>query len=134
MGMGYLNIFSTVYFSYCNEQLIYLCMYIFSCFLLSNILLLVSYILSPLDTNFEKLSSYECGFEPFSNGQLMFNIQFFVVGILFMIFDLELVYLFPFVVNLGSLSMGCYLLVIIFICILIIGFIYEWNKGALDWV
>jgi NADH-quinone oxidoreductase subunit A len=65
---------------------------------------------------------------------LVFNIQFFIVGILFMLFDLELAYIFPWIFNLGSLSIFCYFLMIFFLILLIIGFIYEWKKGALDWI
>jgi NADH:ubiquinone oxidoreductase subunit 3 (subunit A) len=89
------NIFNHIYYSYFNEQYTYLYLYILASFLLTILLFLVSFILSPKKLSFEKSSSYECGFEPFGSGHLVFNIQFFIVGILFMIFDLELAYLFP---------------------------------------
>jgi NADH:ubiquinone oxidoreductase subunit 3 (subunit A) len=84
-----------VYYSYFNEQHMFLFIYSIFSFFLTSILFILAFILSPKEVSFEKLSSYECGFEPFSDGHLIFNIQFFVVGILFMIFDLELAYLFP---------------------------------------
>ena len=89
------NVFNNLYYSYFNEQYFYLYFYVISSFLLSFLLFFIAFLLSPKKSNFEKNSSYECGFEPFSDGHIMFNIQFFIVGILFMIFDLELAYLFP---------------------------------------
>lgn len=128
------NIFNHIYYSYFNEQYIYLSLYILASFILTILLFLVAFILSSKKLSFEKSSSYECGFEPFGSGHLVFNIQFFIVGILFMIFDLELAYLFPWIFNLGSLSVFCYFLMIFFLILLVIGFIYEWKKGALDWI
>lgn len=84
---------------------------------------------------FEKGSPYECGFESFEgDAHMVFNIQYVVVGVLFMIFDLELAYLFIWVLYLGILSWFSFWLVIFFLFLLIIGFIYEWKKGALDWL
>ena len=98
------------------------------------ILFCLAFFLSQSDSTFEKLSAYECGFEPFGGAQAVFHIQFFIVGILFTIFDLELAYLFPWATNLGSLPRFCFWLMIFFLILLIIGFVYEWRKGALDWV
>ncbi len=85
--------------------------------------------------SFEKGSPYECGFEPFiSNIYLMFNIQYFLVGILFLLFDLEIVYLITWVLYLGSLSVFSFWVVLAFLGLLVIGFIYEWKNGALEWV
>jgi NADH:ubiquinone oxidoreductase subunit 3 (subunit A) len=89
------NIFNFIYYSYFNEQYNYLCLYFLSSLILTLLLFLIAFFLSPKQLSFEKSSSYECGFEPFGNGHLIFNIQFFIVGILFMIFDLELAYIFP---------------------------------------
>lgn len=74
---------------------------------------------------FEKHSPYECGFEPFGDAQAVFNIQFFIVGLLFMIFDLELAFLFPWVLNLGNLPLFSFFIMIFFLILLTIGFIYE---------
>ena len=74
------------------------------------VLFTVGFSLSPKEINFEKTSSYECGFEPFGDAHSIFNIQFFVVGILFMLFDLELAYLFPWVFSLGSLPLFSFFL------------------------
>tara|TARA_B110000261_G_C13001681_1_gene324508 strand:- start:138 stop:452 length:315 start_codon:yes stop_codon:yes gene_type:complete len=89
------DIFETIYYSYFEEQHTYLLIYVLISFCLTMILFFVGFLISPKEITFEKSSSYECGFEPFSDGHLIFNIQFFIVGILFMIFDLELAYLFP---------------------------------------
>lgn len=96
------------------------------------ILFFLAFYLSPKEVSFEKTSPYECGFEPFGDGHLIFNIQFFIVGILFMIFDLELAYLFPWVVHLGNLNFFSFFIMIFFLIFLIIGLVYEWKKGALD--
>jgi NADH:ubiquinone oxidoreductase subunit 3 (subunit A) len=128
------NIFNFIYYSYFDEQYTYLCLYFLSSLILTLLLFSIAFFLSPKQLSFEKSSSYECGFEPFGSGHLIFNIQFFIVGILFMIFDLELAYIFPWIFNLGSLSIFCYFLMSFFLILLIVGFIYEWKKGALDWI
>lgn len=128
------NIFNFIYYSYFDEQYTYLCLYFLSSLILTLLLFSIAFFLSPKQLSFEKSSSYECGFEPFGSGHLIFNIQFFIVGILFMIFDLELAYIFPWIFNLGSLSIFCYFLMSFFLILLIVGFVYEWKKGALDWI
>jgi NADH-quinone oxidoreductase subunit A len=100
--------------------------------ILCLILFSIAFILSPKENFFEKASAYECGFEPFGTTHSIFNIQFFVVGILFMIFDLELAYLFPWVINLGNLCFFSFIIMFLFLFLLTIGFVYEWKKGALD--
>lgn len=128
------DIFSKIYYSYFNEQHTYLFTYTAICLILTVILFSVAFVLSPKKLNFEKNSSYECGFEPFGDGHSTFNIQFFVVGILFMIFDLELAYLFPWIINLGNLPLFSFFLMVFFLILLTVGFIYEWKKKALDWL
>lgn len=115
--------------------------YIFSFLVLSTLLAIVlyglSYILSPKNFYAEKLSAYECGFEPFDEARATFQIKFYLVAILFIIFDLEVVFLFPWAVALGDIIAKDMLLgfwsMIIFLIILTVGFIYEWRKGALEW-
>jgi NADH-quinone oxidoreductase subunit A len=97
----------------------------FGSFILCCILFLLAIILSPKEVTFEKNSPYECGFEPFGDGHSIFNIQFFIVGILFMIFDLELAYLFPWVVNLGNLCFFSFFIMFFFLILLTIGLVYE---------
>ena len=95
--------------------------------------ILASRLLAPHKPNPEKLSQYECGFEPFEDARLKFDVRFYLVAILFIVFDLEVAFLFPWAVSLrriglpGLISMG------IFLGLLLIGFIYEWKKGALQW-
>ena len=100
---------------------------LFSIFL-SIILLIVSYISSSSSKNFEKLSSYECGFEAFGDARNNINIQFYIVGILFLIFDLEVAFLLPWSFCLGNLGIFSFWLMIIFLIILTLGFIYEWKN------
>jgi len=80
-----------------------------------------------------KLSPYECGFEAFNNARLKFDVRFYLVAILFIIFDLELAFLFPWAVAVKKLGTSAFLAMGLFIGVLVLGFIYEWKKGALEW-
>ena len=117
-----------VYFDY----LIVLIFFLISV-IIAVILLLVSYLFSVKEINHEKLSAYECGFEPFEDTRNPFEIKFFLVGILFLIFDLEILYLVPWVLNAGSLEQIGLSYMVVFFIIVTVGFIYEWDNGALDW-
>ncbi|WP_158747338.1 NADH-quinone oxidoreductase subunit A [Acidisphaera sp. L21] len=81
----------------------------------------------------EKLSAYECGFEAFDDARRRFDVRFYLVAILFIIFDLEVAFLFPWAVVLGDIGVFGYLSMMGFLAVLTVGFIYEWNKGALEW-
>ncbi|MEC9344098.1 MAG: NADH-quinone oxidoreductase subunit A [Pseudomonadota bacterium] len=81
----------------------------------------------------EKLSAYECGFNAFDDARMKFDVRFYLVAILFIIFDLEVAFLFPWAVSFGSLGLFGYVSMMIFLGVLTIGFIYEWKKGALEW-
>ena len=81
----------------------------------------------------EKLSSYECGFEPFDDARRRFDVRFYLVAILFIIFDLEVAFLFPWAISLGETGVFGFLSMVGFLAVLTVGFIYEWRKGALDW-
>ncbi|MEJ1975391.1 MAG: NADH-quinone oxidoreductase subunit A [Acetobacteraceae bacterium] len=81
----------------------------------------------------EKLSAYECGFEAFDDARRRFDVRFYLVAILFIIFDLEVAFLFPWAVTLGDIGMFGFLSMLGFLAVLTVGFIYEWNKGALEW-
>jgi NADH-quinone oxidoreductase subunit A len=81
----------------------------------------------------EKLSAYECGFEAFDDARRRFDVRFYLVAILFIIFDLEVAFLFPWAVTLGDIGMFGFLSMMGFLAVLTVGFIYEWNKGALEW-
>ena len=81
----------------------------------------------------EKLSAYECGFEAFDDSRHKFDVRFYLVAILFIIFDLEIAFLFPWAISLGSIGVFGFWSMMLFLGILTVGFIYEWKKGALDW-
>jgi NADH-quinone oxidoreductase subunit A len=81
----------------------------------------------------EKVSPYECGFEPFDDARGQFDVRFYLVAILFIIFDLEIAFLFPWAVSLGDIGLLGFWSMMVFLGVLTIGFIYEWKKGALDW-
>lgn len=81
----------------------------------------------------EKLSAYECGFAPFSDARNKFDVRFYLVSILFIIFDLEVAFLFPWAISLGAIGLFGFWSMVVFLGILTVGFIYEWKKGALDW-
>jgi len=81
----------------------------------------------------EKNSAYECGFEPFDDARGKFDVRFYLVAILFIIFDLEVAFLFPWAVSLGGIGLLGFWSMVIFLGVLTVGFIYEWNKGALEW-
>jgi NADH-quinone oxidoreductase subunit A len=100
--------------------------------LLSSIILLLSLVVSSKADDFQKLSSYECGFNPFDDSRSEFNIKFYIVAILFIIFDLEVSFLFPFAVSFNTVGFIGVLAMLIFLIVLTLGFIYEWQKGALD--
>jgi NADH-quinone oxidoreductase subunit A len=81
----------------------------------------------------EKLSPYECGFEAFEDTRMKFDVRYYLVAILFIIFDLEIAFLFPWAVSLESLGVAGLIAMAIFLAVLVVGFIYEWKKGALEW-
>ena len=100
---------------------------------LSIVFILINFALSPKNPDPEKLSSYECGFEPFNDSRMEFDVRFYLVAILFIIFDLEIAFLLPRAISLGNIGLLGFSSMMIFLFILTIGFIYEWKKGALDW-
>ena len=107
--------------------------FLFLALFLSIGFIVVNYLASPSNPDPEKLSAYECGFEPFNDSRMEFDIRFYLVAILFIIFDLEIVFLFPWAITLGNLGLFGFFSMMLFLFILTIGFIYEWKKGALDW-
>ena len=98
---------------------------------LVTVILILSAIVSEKKVDLEKLSAYECGFDPFGDARHTFNVKFYLVAILFIIFDLEIVFLFPWAVTVNSYH--SFYSMMLFLIILTIGFIYEWRRGALDW-
>ena len=95
--------------------------------------ILLNFLFSPKNPDPEKLSAYECGFESFGDSRMEFDVRFYLVAILFIIFDLEIAFLFPWAVSLGNIGALGFWSMMIFLFVLTIGFIYEWKKGALDW-
>ena len=93
----------------------------------------INFLASPSNPDPEKISAYECGFEAFEDSRLQFDVRFYLVAILFIIFDLEIAFLFPWAISLGSIGLTGYWSMMIFLFVLTIGFIYEWKKGALEW-
>ncbi|MBU6304234.1 MAG: NADH-quinone oxidoreductase subunit A [Betaproteobacteria bacterium] len=93
----------------------------------------VGKVLGPSRPDAEKLSPYECGFEAFEDARLQFDVRYYLVAILFILFDLEIAFLFPWAVALKDIGFFGFMSMMLFLTILVLGFIYEWMKGALDW-
>jgi len=92
-----------------------------------------SFLVASQKPDSEKVSAYECGFEPFDDARSKFDVRFYLVAILFIIFDLEVAFLFPWAISLGDIGMFGFWSMVVFLGVLTIGFIYEWKKGALEW-
>jgi NADH-quinone oxidoreductase subunit A len=92
-----------------------------------------SYLVGPQKPDSEKVSAFECGFEAFDDARRKFDVRFYLVAILFIIFDLEVAFLFPWAISLGDIGMFGFWSMLIFLGVLTVGFIYEWKKGALEW-
>ena len=107
--------------------------FLFISLLLSIGFIVINYIASPSNPDPEKLSAYECGFEAFDNARIEFDVRFYLVAILFIIFYLEIAFLFPWAISLGNIGLLGFYSMMVFLFILTIGFIYEWKKGALEW-
>ena len=90
-------------------------------------------LLGPSRPDPEKLSPYECGFEAFEDARMKFDVRYYLVAILFILFDLEIAFLFPWAVSLDAIGLFGFLSMMVFLTILVVGFVYEWMKGALDW-
>ena len=96
-------------------------------------LLVLGSILGPRKPDSEKLSPYECGFEAFEDARMKFDVRYYLVAILFIIFDLEVAFLFPWAVAFGDLGAAGFWSMMVFLGVLTVGFAYEWKKGALEW-
>jgi NADH-quinone oxidoreductase subunit A len=97
------------------------------------VMVALGFVLGTQKPDDEKLSAYECGFEAFEDARSKFDVRFYLVAILFIIFDLEIAFLFPWAVALEEIGMVGFYAMTMFLGILVIGFIYEWKKGALEW-
>ena len=100
---------------------------------LSAVMVAASMIIVPQKPDSEKVSAYECGFEAFNDSRGQFDVRFYLVAILFIIFDLEVAFLFPWAVSLGNIGIFGFWSMMVFLGVLTIGFVYEWRKGALEW-
>jgi NADH-quinone oxidoreductase subunit A len=101
--------------------------------LFGTFFIVLGFILGPRKPDAEKLSAYECGFEAFEDARMKFDVRYYLVAILFIIFDLEIAFLFPWAVALREIGMFGFMAMMLFLGLLVIGFIYEWKKGALQW-
>ena len=107
--------------------------YLICAIVVSYIAFLISYIFGIRADDSNKLSAYECGFTPFDDARNTFEVHFYLVAILFLMFDLEISYLFPWAVALSTISLVGYVAMIVFLMLLTLGFVYEYKKGALEW-
>ena len=95
--------------------------------------MLIGRLLGPHRPDAAKLSPYECGFEAFEDARMQFDVRYYLVAILFILFDLEVAFLFPWAVSFDAIGVSGFLAMMVFLGILVVGFVYEWTKGALDW-
>jgi len=93
----------------------------------------LGFLMGPNRPDAQKNSPYECGFEAFEDARMKFDVRYYLVAILFILFDLEIAFLFPWAVSLREIGMSGFVAMMVFLTILVVGFIYEWKKGALDW-
>ena len=100
---------------------------------ISLVMVVASYLVAKQKPDSEKMSAYECGFEAFDDARSRFDVRFYLVAILFIIFDLEVAFLFPWAVAFGDIGVYGFFSMVLFLAVLTIGFVYEWRKGALEW-
>tara|TARA_B110000438_G_C15603630_1_gene559099 strand:+ start:131 stop:499 length:369 start_codon:yes stop_codon:yes gene_type:complete len=115
------------------EDYLSIIIFVFIALIISFGFIFLNFLFSPSNPDPEKLSAYECGFDAFSDSRIKFDVRFYLVAILFIIFDLEIAFLFPWAISLGKIGALGFWSMIIFLFVLTVGFIYEWKKGALDW-
>jgi NADH-quinone oxidoreductase subunit A len=102
-------------------------------FVISTALLVVPFVIAPRKPDPEKMSAYECGFDAFDDARMKFDVRFYLVSLLFIIFDLEVAFLFPWAVVFEDVGLFGFWSMMVFLVILTVGYIYEWRKGALEW-
>ena len=115
------------------EQYFPVLLFILFGMLVGAVLLAVGKLLSPNRPDAEKLSPYECGFEAFEDARMKFDVRYYLVAILFILFDLEIAFLFPWAIVLPQIGFFGFAAMMVFLAVLVVGFLYEWKKGALDW-
>lgn len=116
-----------------NLDLVILLFILLWSFIISGVISLASFFLSEKTPDKEKVSVYECGFDPFHNPGEPFSIRFFLIAILFLVFDLEIAYLFPWSVSTSYIDLNGQIIIYVFLLILVLGLVYEWIKGGLEW-
>jgi NADH-quinone oxidoreductase subunit A len=97
------------------------------------VILVIGKVLGPNKPDPEKLSPYECGFEAFEDARMKFDVRYYLIAILFILFDLEIAFLFPWAIVLNEIGLFGFAAMMVFLSILVVGFVYEWKKGALEW-
>lgn len=115
------------------HELINLFIYLIFSGIVATLMICLANFFAPNDIEAEKLSAYECGFEPFTSARLRFDVTFSTIAILYLIFDLEIVFVLPWVVNAVQLGLFGFITVLIFLVLLMVGFLLEWGWKALDW-
>jgi NADH-quinone oxidoreductase subunit A len=100
---------------------------------LGGLLIVLGFLFGPRNPSAEKLAPYECGFEAFEDSRMKFDVRYYLVAILFILFDLEIAFLFPWAVSLDTVGHFGIVSMLVFIGLLVVGFVYEWKKGALEW-
>jgi NADH-quinone oxidoreductase subunit A len=115
------------------EQYLPILLFILFGLLMGGVMLTIGSLVSPSRPDPEKMSPYECGFEAFEDARMKFDVRYYLVAILFILFDLEIAFLFPWAVVLQEIGYAGFVAMMVFLVILIVGFIYEWKKGALEW-
>jgi NADH-quinone oxidoreductase subunit A len=115
------------------EQYLPILLFIAVGLILGAVLLAVGSLVSPNRPDPQKLSPYECGFEAFEDARMKFDVRYYLVAILFILFDLEIAFLFPWAVVLPEIGFFGFAAMMVFLAILVVGFVYEWKKGALEW-
>jgi NADH-quinone oxidoreductase subunit A len=115
------------------EQYLPILLFILVGLTVGGVLLAVGSVLSPNRPDPAKLYPYECGFEAFEDARMKFDVRYYLVAILFILFDLEIAFLFPWAVVLPEIGFFGFVAMMIFLAILVVGFVYEWKKGALEW-
>nr|YP_009163123.1 NADH dehydrogenase subunit 3 [Balamuthia mandrillaris]AKT94902.1 NADH dehydrogenase subunit 3 [Balamuthia mandrillaris] len=129
----FLSTESTVVLFYHNLEFTKIAYFIFFFLVLSVILFFASFFIIFQQEDIEKISAYECGFQPFEDTRVKFDVRYYLVGILFLIFDLEIMFLFPWSVAFLEMGLFSYFVIFVFIGLLFVAFFYEWFKGALLW-
>lgn len=119
--------------SFLTSQYIKLGIFFLFSIILSFFILFLSLRLSNKNPDSAKLSTYECGFEPYEDARDIFDVRFYLVAVLFLVFDLETIFFFPWIVSINNLTNEAYFYMIDFIIELIVGYVYAWKTGALDW-